>query len=371
MSIGIIAEYNPFHNGHLYHLNKIKEMYPNDTIILVTNSYFSQRGNISILNKWDKTNIALNLGIDLVVELPFVFASQSADIFARGSIEILNALKVDKLIFGSETNDIELLKKIADIDLNTPLVKTYLNKGLSYPDSISKIIMSNTNFKLENPNDILAVSYIREIKRLNSNISPICIKRTNDYHSLKLSNICSASSIRKALKDKKNISNYIPQIITPYLNEVHFIDEYFHILKYKILTDNINKYQTVDEGIEHRFKKYILESTNIENFIQKVKTKRYTYNKISRMIIHILCGFTKEEAKELKTEYIRILGFNEKGQKYLKKIKKDITIPLISKYKKFKNLEIEIRSTYAYTSILSSEIQRNLINLEYKNNPKK
>lgn len=363
MTIGIIAEYNPFHNGHIYHLKKIKELYPNSTIILVTNSYFTQRGDISIIDKWDKTKLALLYGIDLIVELPFVFASQGADMFSKGSIEILNYLKVDKIVFGSECNDIELLKKIAESLLNENNIKNYLNEGISYPKAINKFIKENYNISLETPNDILGVCYIKEILKLNSKIEPVCIKRVNDYHSLKLSNICSASAIRNALKEKKNISKYVPN--TEYY-KIHFIDELFPFIKYKIITDdNLDKYQTVNEGIQYRLKKYIINSNSLEEFIAKVKTKRYTYNRIKRMLVHILCNFTKEEANNLKTEYIRILGFNQKGKIYLNKIKKNMEIPIITKYKKYKNLDIEIRSSSIY-SLLEDDT---IIEKEYKNKP--
>lgn len=354
MSIGIIAEYNPFHNGHLYHLNEIKKMYPDSTLILVTNSYFTQRGDISLINKWNKTNLALEFGIDLIVELPFVFATQSADLFAKGAIEILNHLKVDKIVFGSESNDICSLKQIANILLNEN-PKNNLKKGISYPKAISEVLEEKYNINLKEPNDILGVCYIKEILRLNSNIDPICIKRTNDYHSTTLKDICSAKAIREALKENKEIDNYIPNI-KKYIS-THFIDELFPFIKYKIISEiDLKKYQSVDEGIEYRLKKYISESNSLDEFINKVKTKRYSYNRIKRMLVHILCSFTKEEASNLKTEYIRILGFNENGKLYLNRIKKDICIPLITGYKKYKNLDIELRTTSIYNLLEKQDL---------------
>lgn len=362
MSIGIIAEYNPFHNGHLYHLNKIKEMYPKSTLILVTNSYFTQRGDLSIINKWDKTKLALEYGFDLVVELPFVFATQGADLFAKGAIEILHELKVDKIVFGSEKNDIQWLKQIATLLLSETTIKEKMKTGISYPKAIGEILKEK-KINLNHPNDILGVCYIKEILKLNSKIEPISIQRIGSYHNLDLNEICSASAIRKALKEKKNISPYIPNI-EKYLN-IHFIDELFPFIKYKILTENkLNRYQTVEEGIEYRLKKYITNSNTLEEFINKVKTKRYSYNRIKRMLVHILCGFEKEEAKNLQTEYIRVLGFSSKGREYLHKIKKEVSIPILTKYKQFKNLDIEIRASSVY-SLLENPI---LIEKEYKNN---
>jgi len=366
MTIGIIAEYNPFHNGHLYHLNKIKELYPNSTIILVTNSYFTQRGDISLINKWNKTDLAIKFGIDIVVELPFVFATQSADLFAKGAIELLDELKVDKIVFGSESNDIVKLTQIANILSNEHNIKDNMKTGINYPSAISKILKEKHNIDLKEPNDILGVCYIKEIIRLKSSIEPISIKRTNHYHSLELNDISSASAIRNALKDNKNIKNYIPNIEN-YL-DIHFIDELFMYLKYKIISDNnLNQYQTVDEGIEYRLKKYINNSNNFDEFINKIKTKRYSHNRIKRMLIHILCSFTKDEAKNLKTEYIRILGFNDKGKDYLHKIKKHVSVPIITKYEKFKNLDIEIRTTQIYNLLETND----LIEKEYKNIPYK
>lgn len=360
MTVGIICEYNPFHNGHLFHLNKVKELYKDSTIILVTNACFSERGDINIIDKWDKTELALSLGIDLVVELPFVFSSQSADIFSRGAIEILNNLKVDKIVFGSECNNIELLKQVANSLLNENNIKEYLKDGNSYPKAISNYIYDKYNFELKTPNDILGVCYIKEIIKSNSNIEPVCIERKNDYHSLELENICSASAIRNALKEKRDVSKYVPN---DKCFKVHFLDELFPLIKYKIIIDdNLKRYQTVNEGIEYRLKKYINDSYSLDEFINNIKTKRYTYNRIKRMLVHILCGFTKEEAANLKTEYIRVLGFSKKGRYYLKEIKKETEVPIITGYKKCKNMDIEIRCAAIYSLLepyyLKSEFQK-------------
>ena len=370
--IGIICEYNPLHNGHIYHINKIKEMFPDSIIILVTNGYFSQRGEINILNKLDKINSSLNHNIDLIVELPFVFATQSADIFASGAIQILNTLNIDTLVFGSEINNIETLKKIATIQDSTKynnLLKEFLDKGINYPTAISKAISKLTNKNINTPNDLLGISYIKAIKHLNSNIEAISIKRTNDYHSLNSDNrIISGTAIRNLIKENKNINDFVPKDIFDLNLKYIDLNNYFDLLKYKILCEkeNINKYQTVDEGIENRILKYISKCNNTDDLISVIKTKRYTYNKICRMFIHILCSFTKEEAnRNKKIEYIRILGFNNNGQKYLNKIKKNVSIPIISKLGKqeFEQLLIEKRVTDIYN------LKSNIIINEYKEIP--
>jgi predicted nucleotidyltransferase len=380
MSTGIICEYNPFHNGHLYHINKIKEMFPDDIIVLVMSSHFLQRGDSSLINKWDKTDIALSLGVDIIIELPFVFSSQGADIFAKGSIEILKNMNVDKLVFGSETDDINLLSNIANIQIDNDefdlKVKTYLDEGISYPTALSKAVCDLTDIKIDKPNDLLAISYIKEIKKQKANIKPSCIKRTNDFHSLKLDNeIVSATSIRNALKENKDIKKYVPPIVYEYMQkDLSFTEDYFDLLKYKIISDlNIlNIYHTVDEGIENRIKKYIYTSNNMDELINNIKTKRYTYNKVKRMLTHILCGYTKEEALRTQNgEYIRILGFNEKGKDYLNKVKKTSSLPIITGYSNIKSeiLDIEKRVSSIYFLPFKQKNKNYLMEMEYKHKP--
>ena len=365
-AIGIICEYNPFHNGHVYHIKKIKKLYPDYLIILVMSTTFTQHGEVSIINKWDKTKIALNY-VDLVIELPFNFATQSADIFAYGSINILNHLKVEKLVFGSELNDINLLTKLAKVTETSKYQKTlkkYLDNKLNYPRALAKTLNDLCNIKIDKPNDILGICYIKAILKLNSNIEPICIKRTNDYHDTKLTNkISSATSIRESLKNNENIKKYVPNETLKYIKNIS-IEDYFDYLKYKIISsDNLLEFVEVDEGIKNRLKKYILDSNSLEELINKSKTKYYTYSKIKRILIHILCDFKKEDINN-NVNYIRVLGFNKNGQKYLNEIKSSLTIPLITKYNSLLNLELKV------TSIYSLVFKNNdLIKQEYKNKP--
>lgn len=380
-TVGIICEYNPFHNGHIYHLKKIKELYPDSTIILVMTGNFSQRGIPSIINKWDKTEIALNYGVDLVIELPFSFATQSADIFAKGAISILNALKVNYLVFGSESNNIEELTELAKLVVNNQgyelKVKEYLNLGNNYPTSLNKALYEFSNKDIKLPNDLLGFSYIKEIIKEKSNIIPVTIPRTNNYHDLDLNknNISSASSIRNSYRSNNNWQSQVPKETIKAMKDSRFLlENYFSILKYKILTsDNLSKYQTVDEGIENKIKKEIVESETISDLITRLKSKRYTYSRISRMLIHILCNFTKEKAKAMNNiEYIRILGFSSLGQKYLNTIKKDCIYPIITTYSKgnSKMLEYEKIVTSVYASILPENEKNKLIKEEYQNKPK-
>ena len=361
--IGIICEYNPFHNGHLYHIKKIKELYPNSLIILVLNGYFLERGEISILTKEAKVKIALANNIDIILELPVIYGTQSADTFASISLKILNNFHVNKIIFGSESNNIEKIKEIASKQLDEKydvLVKEYLNDGINYPTALAKALNINFSFL---PNDLLGISYVKAIIRNNYNIDAITIKRTNNYHdTTSTNNIVSASNIREKIKNNEDISKYIPINIKDFINNTNY-DNYFRLLKYKINTDNdLNEYLDVDEGIEYRLLEYINKSKNIDEFINNIKTKRYTYNKLNRMLIHILLSFLKTD--NIDIEYIKILGFNSKGKKYLNSIKDNLLIPTVIN-KNSLQYKYEIRASIIYDLVNNT----NTYEFEQRNKP--
>jgi len=348
--IGLICEYNPFHNGHIYQINKIKELYKDSLLIVILNGNYTQRGDISIIDKWDKTKVILNHNIDLVIELPIFYGINNADIFSKGALEILNDLKVDTLVFGTERDNIDDFYKVIEckktIEYNV-LLKEYLNKGFSYPKASFNSINKLTNININTPNDILALSYIEEIVNNNYNIKAVNIKRTNDYHSKELELISSATSIREAIKNGINIKKYIPNDELRYINNIS-LNDYFDLIKYKIISsDDLTIYHDIKEGIDIRLKKYINDINNIDDFINKVKTKRFTYNRIKRILLYILLDIKKD----IKiNNYIRPLGFNKKGSKYLKDIKDSFTLPLISKYSDNKDLlSLEYKSNYIYS----------------------
>lgn len=371
--IGLIAEYNPIHNGHIYQIKEIKRLYPNSIIILITNSYFTQRGDISIINKWHKTKIALDNNIDLVIELPFPYATQSADIFAKGALKILNFLQIDTLVFGSESNDINKLKKLASTQLNNKKydekVKTYLNQGINYPTAMSNSLKDILGYTTSSPNDLLGISYIKEIIRNNYRINAVSLKRTIDYHSkIASKKIASATLIRTLIRENKDITNYIPKYQTDYLYQDLSLESYFPYIKYKIITSkNLAIYKTVDEGIENRINKVINSVNSWKELIEKIKNKRYTYNKVNRMLIHILTNFTKDESNNLNIDYIRVLGFSQKGRLYLSQIKKDLKIPLITNYKP--NLSPLLDIEFRVAKIYSLPLNKNIIEKEYKQPP--
>ena len=373
--IGIICEYNPFHNGHIYHIEKIKQMFPDSFITLVLSSNFTERGEFSYLTKWDKTRIALKYKVDLVVELPFIFATQSADQFAYYAVSILEYLDMDYLVFGSESDDVEVLKNLTRTILYNKeydnLVKKYLDLGNNYPSSISKALYNLTNIKLINSNDLLGISYIKTIFLNDYNIKPLTIKRTNNYLENKLTdNISSATSIRNAYLKNEDISQYIPKETSKLLNiNKDYLDNYFYLLKYKLINEinELDKYLDVSEGIDKKIKKVIFKVNAYEELLESIKSKRYTYNKLNRMFLHILMNLKKEDSKQ-DINYIRVLGFNQKGRLYLKNIKNDLVLPIITNYKDIDDftLKFELKTTLLYLQIIK---RNDLIKEELKSIP--
>ncbi len=373
--VGIICEYNPFHNGHIYHLKKIKEMFPNCFITLILSSSFTERGELSFLTKWDKTKIALKYGVDLVIELPFIFATQSADVFSGSAISILEKLDMDYLIFGSETNDVEIFKNLVSTMLYNKeydkLVKKFLDLGNSYPSSVSKALYDLTNTKLIYSNDILAISYIKTIMLNNYKIKPLTIKRTNNYLSTSLTlDISSATSIRKAYLDNQDIRNQVPPITFKLLDiNKNYMDNYFYLLKYKLINEinELDKFLDVSEGIDKRIKKYIYKVNSYQELIDSIKSKRYTYTRLNRMFLHILLNLKKDNVPK-DVSYIRVLGFTKRGMSYLKQIKNNLDLKIVTHYKDTTDevLKFELKATILYFHILNKDY---LIEEELKSIP--
>ncbi len=328
----IIAEYNPFHNGHKYQIEKIKST--NSNIVVIMSSSFTQRGIPAITDKFSRAKIAVLYGADLVIELPGIFATSNAEIFAKGAVGILHQMKIiDHLCFGSENNLEELhhiLNKIEENkDMSEILLKKHLSSGFAYPKAVemSYEFLSNEEKQiLKMPNNILAVEYIKALRELNSPIKPSSIERKYVNHNAEFAfnNFTSASYIRKNHLDK-TIKNYMPEQSYNVLrnNSAVFLKDFFKIIKYKILENKIHyeKYIDYENGMENRFKKYI-NSQNIYDFIDKISTKRYTKSRITRLLIQIMLDLKKEFIFEsLNKPYIRILASNEKGFALLNELK--------------------------------------------------
>ena len=371
--VGIVAEYNPFHNGHLYQIKKIKEKYPDSLIVVCLSSVCSQRGELSILSPYEKAQIALNHDVDLVIELPYIFTVQGSDIFAKYALKLLNQLKVDTLCFGTENKTIDHIIDAAKTQLYDitydDFVKKYLDKGLNYPTALNKALKDIIHVEISEPNELLALSYIKEIFKNNYSMVPFNIKRTTKYHdTVSEESIVSAKNIRQRIKNNTTFENKVPNDSYLLLKNKIFNNKYFEYLKYRILSEtDLEKYLDVDEGLDSRLKKVINKSNTLDELILNIKSKRYTYNKISRMLNHILFSLTKDENNSIKDiEYIRILGFSTTGQQYLNEIKGSLKYPILNKYdtNKYKTLNIEDRANLIYSLIYDDIMEE-----EIKNKP--
>ena len=370
-TVGIITEYNPLHNGHLHHINETKRLSNADRLICVMSGNFTQRGEPAILDKFTRTKWALNNGVDLVIELPFAFTVQNADIFASTSVSILNHLGVDEIYFGSETGDItelEELGKILETDVYNDLIKLFLKDGNSYPtssDLAMKQLYPNSSFDL--PNNILGIQYILAGKKLKSKIKFKTIKRLSANYfddELHSSSIQSATAIRKLLKEGKDISHYVPKDVAKSLTTrklvsyEDFLPTFRYIFKSSTKED-LNEIFNIKEGIENRLLK-IKSYNSVQDLINKALTRRYTNSKIKRTLAHILCNTKKNIITSFEIPYIRILGMNDIGRKHLNEIKHDLTVPLISKVKEgiHPYLDIEIRTSRVYSLVSDKDIYK-------------
>ena len=424
--LGIIAEYNPFHNGHLYHLKSSKKLTQTDYTVAIISGNFTQRGSTSIIDKWSKTKMALENGIDLVIELPVLYSISSAENFADGAIKILNSLGIiDYLSFGSETSDIDILKNISEILYNEPidykkLLTKELDKGLSFPKARENALLgyiksssNNIKFDIEkytniisSPNNILGIEYLKALKKYQSNIKPICIERTGtNYNSTDIStknsiannSICndltaigSATAIRGLIKSKdyETIKDLVPSssysLLMACLNDGYIVPdlnifekEIFYILR-KMSVEEIANLPDVSEGLEFSIKKAANSCNNIDDFLNIVKSKRYTVTRLQRILLYALLDISKKDielSKRIEKPYVRILGFNENGKKLVSQIALNHPeITLITSVKKFvdsnsnKDLQIMFAKDVFATDVYSLGFENNSLgNLDFKN----
>lgn len=334
--VGIVVEYNPFHNGHKYHCEKAKEY--GDVLIAVMSGNFVQRGEPAIVDKWKRAEMALSSGVDIVVELPCFYSTQSAEIFAKSSVRILQELGVEKIVFGSESGDIESLRKIAELNESVEFkerLKENLKEGFSYPTAYSKTLKELGVESDIKSNDILGIEYLKGIIELGNRMQGIALKRENVgyYEENKIQGISSATGIRKMLLDEKEFDDVVPKKSYDILkesfkkNEVATLEKFYPYIRYKILSEReeISKIQDVEVGYENKLFEAAMKNEEFSNFFQEINSKRYTQGRIQRVLIHILLGITKELTEEVKREnpYIQVLGFTNKGRSYLKKLKKE------------------------------------------------
>ncbi len=385
----IISEFNPFHKGHKFLIDSCRENGATH-ITAIMSGNFVQRGDVAILSKKHRTEMALKNGVDLVVELPLPFAVSNAQTFARGGVSIADSMGcVKHLAFASECGEIEALKEIASITASPEFesyFKNEISKGVSYPTALSNAVGNlEINLKdiISSPNNVLGIEYIKALNEINSKITPFTIKRKGDSHNSTeiFSEFASASNIRKLLVSKTDVANYIPENCTEILEnavnngELATLDENMRgvILKLRNMTaSDIAKITDVNEGLEHRLYNAINNSCSIDEIIENTKSKRYTYARIRRLIISCLLDITKDFTEQ-KPDYIRVLGFTKNGAEILNTMKKASTVPIVTKLTNLPDdtsiyakrlLELEVKSTdlyYTFTKAL------NICGMEYKN----
>lgn len=384
--LAIIAEYNPFHNGHLYQLQKSKKLVDPDYSICIMSGNFVQRGDTSIIDKWSKAEAALKCGMDLVIELPVLYSISSAENFAEGSLKILNAFGNDiTLSFGSECGDLDTLNNIANVLYDEPqefttILTHELSKGLSYPKARENALLLYLNDVrkyanvLPDPNNILGIEYLKAIKRLKSKVNPITIKRIDaGYNSLKIKDrLASATAIRNLIKSNEDVKKLMPSPSYNILSEniKHgkivssisvFEKEIIYTLR-KMSVQEIANLQDVSEGLENLIKQAANSCNNIEDLISSIKSKRYTRSRIQRILLYSILNITKKDIQDSYKikPYIRVLGANQRGKILLSQISNSkAKYPIVTSVKKFmdtnnnkilKNmLEKDILATNIYT----------------------
>ncbi len=358
-TLGIIAEYNPLHNGHIHHIKSSVEKLNPDGVICIMSGNFVQRGAPAIFDKWTRAAHAVKNGVDLAIELPLEFSMASAERFALGGISLLNAVNADFISFGAENSEEEIYNTYSQLkELDRQKLQSTLKSGVNFAVARQSLLKSDV---LDKPNNILALEYIKAIEKTNSRITPLFIRReSSKYNSREINeNSASAKAIRFALQENRDISGLVPENI---LNDfISFTEgeKFFSLIKYAIMsksTTELSEYCEIREGLEHRIKDAVYESETLDILIKNIKSKRYTYSSISRMLFNILLGVKKDNISE-KPLYIRVLAANQKGFSILKEIKETSPLPIITKASsayEFKEIVPQIEKDFLASDIYFS-----------------
>ena len=360
--LGIVAEYNPFHNGHLYHLNESKKQAGADYSVCVMSGNFTQRGDTAIIDKWSRTEMALKNGIDLVIELPVVYSISSAENFAYGSMSVLDKLGiVDTVSFGSEVGDLTILDSIAEILCTEPkeyvsLLNHELSRGISFPKAREKALLMYLNDirkyanVLSNPNNILGIEYLKALRNLKSNLTPMTIKRkASDYNSTAIKDgFASSTAIRKIITKPSSLSKVVPEETFSIIDNkikhgqiVNGLSTFEKEILYKLRimpVEWIADLPDVSEGLEHAIKNAANSCNNVADLVSLVKSKRYTQTRIQRILLYALLDITKQDMENSKkgVPYIRVLGMTENGKQLLSSIvTRNKKLNIITSPKKF------------------------------------
>ncbi|QHT60609.1 nucleotidyltransferase [Paenibacillus lycopersici] len=388
-TVGIIVEYNPFHNGHLYHLQQSLKITKSDAVIAVMSGHFLQRGEPALLNKWTRAEMALRGGCDVVVELPVAYSSQAAEWFAYGAAALLDATGVvDALCFGSEAGDIAPLRRVARLLAHEPdafagFMADELRTGASYPAAYSGAVRrfmaaagdaEAAAFPFEQPNNTLGLHYLLALERLGSAIEPFSLRREKAGYSqtsITDAQIASATAIRKLVAESPSPDCAAPFVPASTLELLlrdheagrgrnswqHYVPQLFH----KLVSEPaaaLGRYHEISEGLEHRIKRALPELTELsfEPLLERLKTKRYTRTKLQRALLAILLGHDKEllAPDRLRTgvQYIRVLGYSERGRELLKRMRKSAKLPILQSAAghaaDFPYLALDVQATSVY-----------------------
>ncbi len=389
--VGLVTEYNPFHNGHLYHLEESKKETNATHSIAVMSGHFLQRGEPAIIDKWTRAKNAVDAGVDLVVEIPSIFSCSSAEYFAFGSVALLNEMKiVDSLCFGSEDGKIDTISKFADLLSSNnkkfeSLIVKALESGVSFPKAreiaYKQYFDSENNLEFK-PNNILGIEYLKALNTLNSPIKAHTIKRVQaDYMSLDLvGTISSATGIRNNIFTENNlngIKNFLPSETFTSLKKNHLNNTLIHpkqlrdIILFKIRStslEDLKDIHDISEGLEYRIKKVAQKVSSYEDLIDNIVSKRFTRTRIQRIMIKILLNITKRDLMPngvTKPKYARILAFNSKGASLIKRIKKESNLKIITNINKVQlddsekdMLDIDILASDIYNLLYNNQSEK-------------
>ena len=394
-TVGLITEYNPFHNGHLHHLQESLRVTGADVSVAVMSGHFLQRGEPALVDKWVRGSMALTAGVDLVVELPLPWAASSAPDFARGAVQALDSLGVDSLCFGSESGLIEPLQRCADFlhahdSIIAQKTSELLRQGVNYPQARAQILtelfpQEFDSDDLAAPNNILGIEYLKALRQIDSTIQPTTIKRIGaGYHDTEigLNGIASATGIRQKIAESEPIDGLLPAAVLAILKsvmsagEIFSPENYYHLLLAQIFRDSpgLVNFWLVENGIENRLLSAAEKSVSLEKLLVGLKSRQLTRTRIQRLLVSLLLGMDKKVIPQLFSigpRYLHLLAVSEKGRQFLASSRKQRKIPLVQNFSRVyallkryygaesieynlasQQLELELKATRIYTLLL-------------------
>ena len=380
-TIGIICEYNPFHNGHAYQLHTLAQQYPDTLRICIMSGSFVQRGEPAIFSKFDRARWAVLGGADIVIELPTIYSTGSAQLFGTGAVHMVKGLAIDALSFGSETADLDALIDVAkrmDYESTQEQLRTYINEGMSYGTAFRKALHTEI---LNTPNTLLGLEYIRAGLAYNPKLQYIPILRTSNHHEETITDkLPSGTALRQLITSAGNLTSQritstgilssqlqstVPPSIASDMTQVIENGNYVNYNRYHDMVHSLSRRTTpkeleksgdFNEGIEHLWAKAAQQSSWTAA-IEEIKSKRYTYARLQRMGAYLTLGITKDilqNAMEEGPQYARLLAFNDRGRQWLRN---EYEIPLIQKWAKAPNELSTLGQTMHHIDTLATDIQ--------------